>query len=236
MDITLPSDSKDWLATGFFTPNYRSLAEGFAVQLRAHGIPHHLFAVEKSGEWAYETMRKPSIVLAAMDAHPGKTLVLMDVDCHINGPLDALMALNQSIDVSCFFYVKTKKIGRHRQRVSLSSRVVVVRPTPAARSFMINWREACKERPWMHGDEPNMMLALARSTGTSFSPIDLRFSGREVSSAPEHAVITHESASHQGKQSRPMLKRLWQIVGGSQPVDVAKRDDTGNARTEREGS
>mgnify|MGYP001156561107 CR=1 FL=1 len=232
MDIVLNDDSKSWLITGFFTPNYRELAEPFAASLRDQGHPHHLFAVERSGTWNYETMRKPAIALAALDAYPKKTVILMDVDCTVNGALDELVGFNPAVDVACFMYVKTKKIGRHRQRTSLSSRVVLLRPTAGARTLLENWRDACVERPWMHGDEPNMMLALARSSGTAFSPIPLGFSGREIDSAPPGAVITHDSASHQGQNPRSFLKQLWHTVGASRPVDVAPKAE----RREREHS
>lgn len=222
-DIVSIDDGKDWLIVGFFTPNYRPLAETFAANLQQFSLPHHLFAVERSGTWSYETMRKPAIVLDAMKAHPGKTLILMDVDCTVKGGLDGLIAFRPAIDVACFMYVKTKKIGRHRQRVSLSSRVVLVRPSDGARQLMENWQQACHERPWMHGDEPNMMLALARSTGTTFSPIELKYSGREVDAAPADAVIVHDSASHAGEPPRKFWKRLWFAVDGSKPEDLSAR-------------
>jgi|RhiMethySRZTD1v2_1073278.scaffolds.fasta_scaffold846012_3 hypothetical protein len=71
----------DWLVTGWFTPNYRPLAEAFAANLSEHGAPFHLFAKPSLGAW--NTRRKPAVVLEAMDAYPGKTVVLMDVDCRL---------------------------------------------------------------------------------------------------------------------------------------------------------
>ena len=222
MDIILTDESKSWLAMGFFTPTYRLYAEALAKQLHVHGAPHHFFAVERSGTWTHETMRKPSIVLDAMKVYPKKSLILMDVDCSVGGPIDGLPALNSPVDISCFLYVRTKKFGRHRQRASLSSRVVVVRPTDGARAFMVNWQDACAERPWMHGDEPNMMLALSRSSGTSFSPIPLSFSGRERRDALADAVVTHDSASSQSNEIGSWLSRFWGSSSSNQTRSTIK--------------
>lgn len=68
----------DWLVAGWFTPDYRPLAEAFAVNLSEHGAPHHLLAKPSLGAW--NTRRKPAVVLEAMDLYPGKTIVLTDVD------------------------------------------------------------------------------------------------------------------------------------------------------------
>ena len=69
----------DWLVIGWFTEDstYRPLAEAFGANLSQHGAPFHLFAKPSLGAW--NTRWKPAVVLEAMDAYPGKTLVLMDV-------------------------------------------------------------------------------------------------------------------------------------------------------------
>ena len=71
-------------------------------------------------------MRKPAIVLNAMKAYPDKTLILMDVDCIVNGPLDELSNIVGNADFSCFPTLRVKKFRRHSQRFSLSSRVMFV--------------------------------------------------------------------------------------------------------------
>ena len=59
----------EWLVTGWFTEDtvYRPLAEAFAANLAEHGIPFHLFAKPALGAW--NTRRKPAVVLEAMDAY-----------------------------------------------------------------------------------------------------------------------------------------------------------------------
>src|SRR5262245_42953256 len=77
---------EDWLVIGWFTEDatYRPLAERFATNLAEHGAPFHLFAKPVLGK-GWNTWRKPSVVLEAMDAYPGKAIVLMDVDCTVRG-------------------------------------------------------------------------------------------------------------------------------------------------------
>ncbi len=218
-DLVLGDAGRGWMVTGFFTPDYAPLADALAVNLRLLDQPHHLFAVARNGDWNSQTMRKPRIVLDAMALYPGKTLVLMDVDCMVRQPLDGFLAAAPATDMSCGMAVKTKRLGRHRQRTSLSSRVIVIRPTAGAGQVMRRWEQACTERPWMHGDEPNLVLALARSPGCSFAPLDDRHSGREAGSAPADAVIVHHSARGHGSRFERALTRLKARLLGTPAVD-----------------
>lgn len=194
-DVIDTRNLTDWIVIGFFTPNYRHLAETFAKSLSNQNHPYHLFAVENSGTWSHVTMLKPTVVLDAMNVYPDKSLILMDVDCIVDGPLDDLAKFQPNADVSCYTTLTTKQIRRHRQNFSLSSRVMLIRPTPGARDFMNKWREACDERPWMYGAERNLVLAFSRAVGVVFSPLSATFSGGEVGSRrATNAIITHKSA------------------------------------------
>lgn len=207
-DLINTHDLTDWLVIGFFTPNYRELAETFANSLRNQNHPHHLFAVESSGTWSHVTMLKPTVILNAMDHYPDKSLILMDVDCIVNGPLDELAHFQPNADVSCYTTLTMKQLRRHRQNFSLSSRVMLIRPTAGARDFMNKWREACDERPWMYGAERNLVLAFTRAVGVSFSPLSATYSGREVGTArATNAIITHKSAVKNFKENTSITAR-----------------------------
>lgn len=195
-DMIDTNNLSDWLVIGFFTPNYRALAETLAISLREQNHPFHFFAVETSARWSHVTMLKPTIVLNAMEIHPKKSLILMDVDCIVNGSLSGLEAFGKSIDIACFATLRAKKIRRERQHFSLSSRVMLIRPTNEAREFIKKWRDACNERPWMNGDEPNLVLALTRSSGIAFSPLPRTYAGREYSGKMSQvSLISHKSAA-----------------------------------------
>ena len=202
-DLIGTAQAKGWLASGWFTPDYRPLAERLARQLAAAGAPYHLLAVEKSGDWSREVFRKPAIVQKAMAAHPGDTIVLMDVDCLVRGPIVELAT--GTADVSCFLNVK--KHNGHLLTV-LSSRVMVIRPTDGARRLIQRWVDACREDTTFLTDEPGLMIALARAVDTHWSALDARFAGREATAAPEGAVIVHESAREQSTAFRRLNQQL----------------------------
>jgi hypothetical protein len=205
-------DDKNWVIVGFFTPNYRPLATRFADSLRVQNLPYHLFAVERSGDWSRETMRKPDVVLDAMKVYPNKTLVFMDVDCIVRGSLDELVDSIVSADFSCYATVRMKGLRRTSQRFSLSSRVMLIRPTEGARNLMEQWKLACRERPNLHGAERNLVLGFARAYGMKFSPMLEIYAGREVPEAPPNAVIVHESVAFAHGKERSLSNQFDHLI------------------------
>jgi hypothetical protein len=130
----------DWLAIGWFTEDstYRPLAEALAANLSQHGAPFHLFAKPSLGAW--NTRRKPAVVLEAMDAYPGKTLVLMDVDCRLRGDIEPVTQIGGDVGIVVIARnVRRRRRWAHWLSVECSSRVVVLRPTEGARAFARTW-------------------------------------------------------------------------------------------------
>src|SRR5688572_28398855 len=118
----------DWLVTGWFTPDYWQLAEAFAANLTEHRARYHLFAKPKS-ERGWNTWRKPSVVLEAMDAYPDRTIVLMDVDCAVRGDIAPLTRIEADVGLNMKAR-QPRTHGRWKRRltISISSRVVTFRP------------------------------------------------------------------------------------------------------------
>jgi hypothetical protein len=136
----------DWLVIGWFTPDYRPLAETFAANLFRRCAPFHLWAKPELAP-GWNTSRKPSVVLEAMDAYPGKTLVLMDVDCIVQG--DMSPAANIAGDVGITILARNmRRKGRWQYWIAAeaSSRVVVFRNTEGARAFARRWAERNMQR------------------------------------------------------------------------------------------
>jgi hypothetical protein len=80
----------------------------------------------------WNSSRKPSVVLNAIRAYRGKTLVFMDVDCIVTGEISPVTEVSGDVGLA------TKaSVGRRRSRVvfTLSSRVAVFHPTPGAQAF-----------------------------------------------------------------------------------------------------
>lgn len=214
-------DQRGWLAIGWFTPDYRPLAETFAANLDQHGVPYHLFA-KPALDGGWDTRRKPSVVLEAMSRYPSKTLVLMDVDCIVRGDITPVV-VGDGADVG--FTIKARPVsGRDRQsrkRVTLtvSSRVAVFRPTDGARAFVREWERLC-DRAGAGGDEEHMVWAYLLRPDISYVQIDQRYAGREVSGDVENAIIVHNSVHDKAEQAwwspMPALKafeRRWLRTG-----------------------
>jgi hypothetical protein len=221
LDISLPEmaagdliggTAGDWLVIGWFTedPTYRPLAEAFAANLAEHGAPYHLFAKPAGKGWS--TRRKPSVVLEAMDAHPGKTLVLMDVDCIVRGDIAPVAAISGDVGITVLARnMRKRREWRHWIATEASSRVVVFRPTEGARAFLRRWADQI-ERSHVNHDEHSMVWAFLASPDVSFSYIPQTYSGREASKLPD-GVIVHDSAhDRQRRHERGLIKHLLRMI------------------------
>ncbi len=179
----------DWLVIGWFTPDYRAVAEKFAVNLAEHGAPYHLFARPKNGGW--DSRPKPCVVLEAMDAHPGKTLVLMDVDCTVRG--DIAPALEKPGDVILWRRARDDKSGD--VLVFAGSRVIAFRPTDSARRFALEWQRMCA-LPSYKNDELSLTWTYLSLPEVACSDLGRRYSGRDIDGNTDGCVIVHSSASY----------------------------------------
>jgi hypothetical protein len=190
----------DWLVTGWFTEDdtYRPLAEAFAANLRQHGAPFHLFAKPPLAGWS--TRRKPSVVLEAMDRYPGKTIVLMDVDCVVRGDIAPVTGIRGDVGIVVIARnVRQKRRLAHWLNVECSSRVVVFRPTEGARAFARTWADTIERSEFPH-DEHSMAWAYLSSPGVHFDYLDQTYSAREVGTVAD-AVIVHDSAHDEERRA-----------------------------------
>jgi hypothetical protein len=162
----------------------------------------------------WNTSRKPSVVLEALDAYPGKTLVLMDVDCIVKGDIAPVTDVAGDVGITVIAQNVKGSPGRGLRRgrdaewrhwigVECSSRVVVFRPTAGARVFAQKWADQVKHSDGISHDEHAMVWAFleCQSAGVDFRYIDRRFSGREITVLPD-AVIGHDSAHNKQRTGR----------------------------------
>jgi hypothetical protein len=189
----------DWLVTGWFTEDdtYRPLAERFAANLSERGAPFHLWSKPAGRGWS--TRLKPAVVLETLDAYPGKTVILADIDCQMRG--DIAPVANITGDVGITVLARNVRKGqkwRHWVAAEASSRVVVFRPTEGARVFLRRWADQI-DRSHVNHDEHSQIWAFLASPDVAFSYIDPIYSGREVGQLPG-AVIEHDSAHTKQKQ------------------------------------
>lgn len=198
----------DWIAVGWFTPDYQPLAEHFAANLAEHRVPFHLFARPKIVE-GWNTLQKPSVVLDAMCVYPDKTLVLMDVDCIVRGDIAPVTDIGG--DVGLVLKARQVRKGLAWQKpitILLSSRVVVFRPTDRARAFAQEWERECAQakmtRTEYSGDETALGWAFLRRPEVAATYLPDRYKGWEVDwgNCPADAVIVHASAHGRMRPNR----------------------------------
>ena len=171
-----------------------------------HGAPFHLFAKPSLGAW--NTRRKPAVALEAMDAYPGKTVVLMDVDCRLRGDIEPVTQIDGDVGIVVIARnVRRRRRWAHWLSVECNSRVVVFRPTEGARAFAQTWADTI-ERSTVNHDEHSMAWAYLSSPGIHFDYIDQRFSAREIGQIAD-ALIEHDSAHDEERRaSRGRFKTL----------------------------
>ncbi len=95
-----------------------------------------------------------------MDAYPGKTIVLMDLDCVALGDIAPAAQIRGDVGIVVF----ARNVRRRRRwaqwlSVECSSRVVVFRPTDGARAFAQTWAETIEKSAVNH-DEHSMAWGL----------------------------------------------------------------------------
>ena len=201
----------DWIVSGWFTEDdkYRPLAEQLAVSLDNVGAPYDLVATPTlSGGWEANTMAKPAQVLAAMDRHPGKTIIFLDVDCRVVGDLAPLVNSVTS-DIAIRFRAKARA---NRMWMTPRSSTMVFRPTAAARRFVDAWHDAGKEADLGTIDQTTFVTTLCRSPGVSFSPLGPEWGAMADDNYPKAAIV-HLGASNDGvtkvRGVRHVLARLF---------------------------
>ena len=114
-------------------------------------------------------MAKPSQVLAAMDRHPGKTIVFMDVDFTATGDLSWLTKAPG--DIGLKMGAKRRRSGS--TRLTVGSQVIVIKPTQAARDFVAQWCWHSRQS-WVTGDtdEATLSLTVGDAKGWAISGLD----------------------------------------------------------------
>lgn len=176
------------IVIGFFTPDYAEAASAFSKNLIEHRVSHHLYACAKvEGGWRAQIFQKPATLAVARRDYPDAVLVFMDVDCSIRGDISDIVETRG--DVALRF--KGRAVGRG-YALKLSSRVIVVRPTPGGAAFVDAWISECRDHEM--GTESALVPAIEHSAGRfSLATLPLRYAGMELRDAPADAVIVHDS-------------------------------------------
>jgi hypothetical protein len=169
-NLTRFSDQHDWIVCGWFTddPLYRGYAQNLATSLDQVGAPYDLVATEKlTGGWEVNVRAKPFHVLAAMDRHPEKTVIFMDVDYTAVADLSPLARMRGDVGLK----MGAKRRPNGSTRVTAGDQVLVLKPNAAARNLVETWlRLASDARPGDTG-ETFFSLAVGRVQNCALSNI-----------------------------------------------------------------
>lgn len=181
----------DYIVCGWYTSDYSGWASRLEQSLVQHGQPFDLVKVDKPiGEgWETTTMRKAGEVLKALDRHPSKTLIFIDVDCQIAGDLAPLSKLRG--DVAFYFHPRRRRSGFTKAHIR--SGTIVLRPTAEARRFVERWAEISSRAQYGDVDQDALLLAI-NTPCVLFEQLEVKwcFTKSDKCKTP---VICHSSAS-----------------------------------------
>jgi hypothetical protein len=211
--LSLASDLKDgvvadWIVCGWFTDDlvYRPLAEQLAANLEAIGAPYDFVSVPRiPGGWETNTLAKAEQALAAVNRHPDKTIILMDIDYTATGDISWLA--HSPGDVAMQMGARRRKNGS--TRLAPSAQILVFKPNEAARRFIEAWIDFGRKP--LPGDTSEAFLTLACAVPeVSISSLNMARVG---------SVLVHSRASRHGPRRMSGLRRGVACIFGS----VARR-------------
>jgi hypothetical protein len=172
----------NWIVCGWYTPDYEHWFKRLEQSLIEHQAPYDFQSVPKiAGGWERNTCRKAGFVLDALDRHPGKIVIFLDVDCVVTGDLGALA--NLPCDIALNFSVLRKK--RRINLVPLTGHMVI-HPTVKARALIEAWKESSRDSEFGLQDQETLALAMGAEDGVDGAHI-MRLTG--------NGLIAHDSAS-----------------------------------------
>jgi hypothetical protein len=211
----------DLIVCGWYTPDYSVWADKLTANLSDLGLPHDFVQVEKPrGGWEKTTMLKAGEVLDAMDRHPGKVVIFLDVDCEVRSA-DKLRDL-ATIPGDVGFYLRTKWRRGGGTRIGTRSGTMVFKPTAAARRFVEVWRDQSEAAPKYSVDQDSLAVAMGKVQECVLSFLDVRYCAVATDKLAD-AWVLHASASEsawKAKKIQKFINRLLTSRRGRVPVPV----------------
>jgi hypothetical protein len=189
-DIAHNGYSTSLLIVGSYTSGQAEQARRCSDELCSYGIPHHIYAYPHNP-------RRPEVAARAMADHPTRTIVLMDVDCQVNGPLNGMeLRIDPGTDVAFYCDLQVRS-GPFRIEpdncVTAFSRVVVLQQRGAgAHIWMMRWRQ-------LGSTDLALLQVMLTSHDLSWQQLDPVYAGLNRGDAPRNAVITYANTARWGQ-------------------------------------
>ena len=199
-----------YIVCGWYTPDYKRWADKLSAGLDRLGIDRDIVAVPKlDGGWERNTLRKAAEVRRAIDRHPDRPIVFLDVDCEVLGPLDDLV--NTRADVRLYIRVKRRRSSGEVKWGGIRSGTMVLNPTSGARELVDLWVAESEAAHYGDVDQSTLAIALAKASSTSYAPMPLAYCATIGDKHP-YPIILHDSASKDTQTISGLRRRLTALV------------------------
>lgn len=187
---------QNWIVCGWYTRDYRHYWDSLRTELEAIDAPHDFIEVKKlEGGWEANVSRKAQHALDAIDRNPGKTIILLDVDCSVPGGIEGLNELASVPGDIAFHFTARWNTNRssHLVRMGTRSGTMVFKPNSAARRFVEDWIAESRSAPRLATSQDSLAVVLGRGNA-AIGLLDARFCARPKDGVGI-PVILHDAAS-----------------------------------------
>jgi len=180
-----------YIVCGWYTPDYRPWWDKLRPTIEAVGAEHDFVEVEpRTGSWETMTLRKALEVRKAISRNPGRTIIILDVDCVVNAPLNELASIPGDVGLC----ISGRADSKGRQKIRIRAGTIVVHPIPPALAFVNTWVQASLDAPPRSTDQTSLAMAMYQPNLT------ISVIGREWCAIPSDNLadpkILHTSASN----------------------------------------
>lgn len=198
----------EYVVCGWYTPDYAHWADRLKGSLERFSQPYDLVQVEKPARecWEQTTLRKAREVLLAMQRNPGKTIVMLDVDCVVAGDLRPLSNLRG--DLAFYFHPRRRRSGH--AKTSVRSGTLVVKPTAEATRFVERWASLSERSRFGDVDQDTLLLAL-ETAGVLFEQLDVKWCCTKSDNC-ESPMILHDCASRNARKISTTRRRFVSLA------------------------
>lgn len=182
------------VACGWYTPDYSDWVSPLVSSLEERGIKHDFIAVHAmDGFWEDITLLKPSQALAALQRHPERTILFLDVDCIVKGTKEEILNLcNIQGDIG--IYIRSRFSRRGRPRFRPRSGTLILRQTEHCVRLLKHWESVSAEAPRFEVDEATLLVSLGQVPGLTVTFIPQTATAIRFDNIPD-PLIFHSSAS-----------------------------------------
>lgn len=192
----------EYIVCGWYTADYGRWVAPLKSDLEKLGCAYDFTEANPPGSWEARCRAKPEHLLRAIDRHPDKIVIYLDVDCHVIGGLDELVA--PGCDVA--FHIRARRRWNGDLKFAIRPGTYVSHPTAAARALAENWADECRRAPWGDVDQTPLALALVRTRGLVVRPLPVEFCATAGDKVRDPYIL-HDSASR-GRAKVGKISRL----------------------------